>query len=157
MRKDIGLYRGKRKDNGEWVEGYYSCVTDNYTPENRCYITAFKKLDNGEIILTGQFEVIPETVGEYTGFPDKNSKKIFEGDYWVDTDDGENDIFVVEFRNGQFCFAIYGICGALMPYGYDETAGGFGECDCVPMTDYNIDTIEVIGNIHDDPELLQNT
>ena len=74
------LFRGKRVDNGEWVEGYYHCVTDNYTPKNIHYITTFKKLDNGEIILTGQYDVVPETVGECTFFPDRNGKMIFEGD-----------------------------------------------------------------------------
>lgn len=56
------VFIGRRQDNDEWVEGYFDCVTDNYTPKNRCYITTFKKLDNGEIILTERFEVVPETV-----------------------------------------------------------------------------------------------
>ena len=138
------LFRGET-EKGEWVYG------DLLHPDN-CgngySIEDFTKDKNA------CFDVIPETVGQYTGLTDKNGKRIFEGDYWVDTDDGENDIFVVEFRNGQFCFAIYGICGALMPYGYDETAGGFGECDCVPMADYYTDKIEIIVNVHDNPELI---
>ena len=64
------LFKGKRVDNGEWVEGWYGCITKGAYLNpiiNGHYITTFKKLDNGEIILTGMFEVIPETVGQYTG------------------------------------------------------------------------------------------
>ena len=148
------LFRGKQIDNGEWVYGVPVKATSIDESEMLIIKSVF---DCEEYACRGcDFEpVVLESIGEFTGLTDKNGKKIFEGDYWIDTDDGENDIFVVEFRNGQFCFVIYGICGALMPYGYDETAGGFGECDCVPMTDFYVDKIEIIGNIHDNPELLK--
>ncbi len=136
--RDI-LFRGK-KINGEWVKGDY--VTDIFTK------TPFINTSGN-----GFEKIIPETVGQYTGLCDKNGTKIFEGDYDID-EDGEYIVYVVEFRDGAFCLVSYTVQGMLMPYGYDEDAGGFGECDCLPMTDYNIETFEVRGNIHDSPEIL---
>ena len=145
------LFRGKT-DNGEWVEGYYVYDESGQTTEEpTVYICYLNQHPCGWALLP--YKVIPETVGQYTGLTDKNGTKIFEGDIFVDKED--EIASVVEFRNGMFCLVDYGITGALMPYGYDETAGGFGECDCQPMDNYNIYTMQIDGNIHDNPELLK--
>ena len=128
------LFRGKQAYNDEWAYSEYP----------------FGTIHGGIVV----HDFLPETVGQYTGLTDKNGKKIFEGDYWLDTDD-DYLVYVVDFREGQFGFACYGTKGMLMPYGFDEDAGGWGEIDFEPMTDFNIGLIEIIGNIHDNPELLK--
>lgn len=122
------IYRGKRKDNGEWIEGYYHYANDGHNVE--LHLISDK--------ITGIFtEVISETVNQCTDVPDKNEKKIFEDDILrVFYSDGNNmieGIGTVKYVNG--CYVI----------------------ESVTFHNYRLDefcSIEVIGNIHDNPELL---
>lgn len=100
-----------------------------------------KRVDNGEWVYGYLCEVIPETVGQYTGLTDKNGKKIFEGDivHCISNTDCGN--CVVIFEEGEF---------RLIPDRYYKTyttGGGYHAIRCFIK--------EVIGNIHDNPELLK--
>lgn len=89
MNREI-LFRGKRVDNGEWVYGHLIKGATRYVIQE-------------SIAQYPQYEVIPETVSQYTGLTDKNGKKIFEGDILTSDeypfkDDGEdNYIGIVYF------------------------------------------------------------
>ena len=91
------LFRGKRTDNGAWTWGYLFCVWE------RAYL-CWGMINNMPVME----EVIPETVGQYTGLIDKNSKKIFEGDILqVSYSDGNNITEAtgsVKFLNG--CYIV---------------------------------------------------
>lgn len=154
----IILFRGKRIDDGEWEYG--GCV---FTENKVCLIYN----QTHSIDLQG-CTVEENSVGQYTGLTDKNGEKIFEGDIVK-----LFDIHVGEIV--QECSA-FGIgCRQQIDYDYlaSEIASVTGY-DNTPMFCYNdnfvslwelywnyndendeISVIEVIGNIHDNPELLE--
>ena len=125
------LFRGKRKDNGKWAYGYLYIRNDG-----QYEISFYSKYFDSERFT---YDIIPETVGQYIGLTDKNGKRIFEGDIverlWL----GEKHIY-----------RIY----------YDSDISSFigADIDCQGFTTFNYDSceFEVIGNIHDNPELLLN-
>ena len=147
--RDI-LFRGKRTDNGEWVEGYYYKAKYFRTDDELCdYIAVPHPKEYNE--PSSHYIVDPDTVGQYTGLTDKNGKKIFEGDMIKPFDD-EIDKMVVEFHHGQFLLCLYGERGYMAEYGWEES-GNYGCFEAEPLSSYG-DDIEVIGNIYDNPELL---
>jgi len=134
------LFRGKQKDNGEWIEGYYVPLGDKHH-----YILTGKLTIINNFPMFEHFYVIPETIGRYTGFRDKNKVRIFEGDILRCTDECA-------------CTYITQVCA----YGNTLIVEIRGEeCGDMPI-DYAVDywndndyVIEVIGNIHDSPEMLK--
>ena len=124
------IFRGKRKDNGEWVEGYFN----RYSIGNRYFIAQNGEYDEDRPYMDFSveadfFEIIPETVGQFTGLTDKNGKKIFEGDV-IANSCGRKE--TVEFYKGRY---------------YPFIA--FPEYNC-----WDEKECEVIGTIHDNPELI---
>ena len=138
MREHMGLFRGKRPDNGEWVKGFYHYADWVMPPTNE-----FVKRTHSILPLKSQdaFDVDPATVGECTGLTDKNGKLIFEGDiveYPVGDRYGGNLHKVVFERRGESGY--FGITIS------DIETWQF--CLEVPAK-----LMRVIGNIHDNPEL----
>lgn len=140
------LFRGKRVDTGEWVYG--SFVPDllevfNGFEELDGFIKPFEKTPDKRRMV----EVERSTVGQYTGLTDRNGVKIFEGDilHFINTYRNENHEWhcTVEFVDGAF------VCR------YIESEGHLGEYNY--FTSWNVPLVQwdVIGNIHDNPELLQ--
>ena len=130
------LFRGKRIDNGEWVYGDYW-----HLPEKNFYCISDKEFNR---------KVTSETVGQYTGLIDKNGKKIFEGDilkivhkYQSPFDDDTKEYTdvttdVVFFDDEGLCFS-------------------YGESPFLCVADNVTAEYEVVGHIHDNPELLEVT
>ena len=135
------LFRGKRMDDGEWVEGYLVKAVGG-----ECMILPVTTEHCGGAEFSEGYHCDPTTVGQYTGLTDKNGKRIFEGDIvaqnWYDYDEPRDDSF------GKVVFCEYDCSFSVM----DVNKDGFmplGRCGSYHWE------VEVIGNIHDNPELLK--
>ena len=144
------LFKAKRKDSGEWVEG--NLIT-NERNENQKYIGYIFDERNGVIEDFDLVEVIPDTLCQYTGLTDKNGKKIWENDilrYSYDYDgssflkDGEE----IKYRVGAVFWSewrgSWAVCGR-----------GNKKCTNNDVFKYNRNPnrTEVIGNIFDNVDL----
>lgn len=132
------IFRGKRIDNGEWVEGgLISIDLETYDAAEKikythCIVEPNVEFYRGEI---GGFEFVnPETVGQFTGLTDRNGKRIFEGDI---------------IRKGFECFAV--------KWNSNQCRWGLFDKHYFEVVGFNEHTknyLEIIGNIYDNPELL---
>lgn len=141
------LFRGKRVDNGKWVYGFY------FREHRGGYEWKAIILERSNFIDGIPYrEVVPETVGQFTGLTDKNGTKIFEGDIvkynlWDDKFD--------------YCEVKFGYFYAAMDSYNGGPALGFyladinGKADDIGFFENLYKFVEVIGNIHDNPELLE--
>lgn len=126
------LFRGKQINSGEWTYGYYCPKPYSHFP---CEATIFpsETIDrdwHGE-------RVDPDTVGQFTGLTDRNGVKIFEGDIVRYGDTIHRVVF--EQRNGTAYFGLVYAAYETLPFGYYQ----------------DLKQIEAIGNIYDNPELLE--
>ena len=143
------LFRGKRLDNGEWVEGSLVTMTGPINNGRKYILPTGQGLsfqhhgEQGESI--GSFiGVDPETVGQYTGLIDKTGRKIFEGDIIKGVING-GEFDTLEFPAGP----VYFENGAFY---YRERKNSTP----LPIADYVPQMIlEVVGNIYDNTELLE--
>lgn len=131
-------FRGKRTDNGEWVEGLYNYFNWVNSLTREFIETTHHILPIG---YQDSFKVFPETVGQFTGLTDRNGTPIFEGDIFrtkefclVGIPYSAHNHEVI-FKNG--CFLLNKVKGPYMALAAWNKMG------------------EVIGNIHDNPELIE--
>lgn len=132
------LFRGKRVDNGEWVYGFYNrCearltyTEEHYKNNPRSWIQTIE--NEG---FAGQLvHVDTDTVGQYTGLTDKNGNRVYE-----------NDILHNEqgyVYSGEYTFRVVFDGGMF-----------YGESNVVNIMPEKFAYCEVIGNIHDNPNML---
>lgn len=141
------LFRGKCVDTGNWYEGYYMhlhkttyCVQEDYErfPGNDIHQIVFERMtDWGLPNQHYRVDVDPKTVGQFTGEYDRNGKRIFEGDILKRTN-GNKYVWYIDYKNCAFC-ANQSNCNYACELG-----------ELLDMIE-----LEVIGNIHDNPELLE--
>lgn len=158
------LFRGKRVDNGEWVEGYYTelpCGSLGATifsnddelvcEDTTSYIikvftkqhTNYSNSNPLQVIECEKYEVIPETVGQFTGLHDKNGNKIFEGDIIKTREFGKDSGYGINFNDFDVFEVIYSSASFKLNNARRMFYLSKGQ------------RIEVIGNIYDNPKLLE--
>ena len=121
------LFRGKRVDNGEWIEGSFLPGNERQTL-HPCIFVYLPETQSFEC-----FDIDIDTLGEYTGLMDRNATRIFEGDVIKD----DKHLYLIEWYASDFDAGFW-------PFICSANCRAVRSCNC-----------EIIGNIHDNPELLK--
>lgn len=135
------LFRAKRLDNGEWLEGYYAIVGDKHViikKEMETYLALDHNYRHEKRTGSEVVQVLFHTVGQFTGTCAYNGQKIYEGDI-VETGSPEKKKCSVKFNEASGAYELHEIGGQY-----------FHTIDC--FLPYQI---EVVGNIYDNRELLE--
>lgn len=137
--QDRYLFRGKRIDNGEWVIG--NRIDDGVTGQVFIHTVGNSVNESDKVGEEGclqfvAFEVAPATICQCTGLKDKNGNLIWENDI-VSYCDCTKEDYVIAWEQNKACFEYQEYSCSMM--NFDELSG----CE-----------VEVIGNIFDNPELL---
>lgn len=157
MSREI-LFKAKRRDNGKWVEGYYCkinettyCVEEDYkrfpVPTHH-YILYETMTDWGLPNRFLQYEIDPTTLCQYTGLTDKNGRKIWENDIITITLECDDYLIpsetgIVEYSYGQYELKVKA------PDGQEAYSNLINKLSETPFE------IEKLGNVFDNPELLE--
>jgi uncharacterized phage protein (TIGR01671 family) len=128
------LFRGKRKHDGGWVIGDGIHYPKSVNFKGTCWIDGRREKANDWV------QIVPDTIGQFTGLTDKFGRKIFEGDI-IRVEVAKIDwVAVCKFYGGAF--------GLVWNFGAAERWQAFtGICNA---------EYEIIGNVHDNPELMED-
>lgn len=134
-------FKGKRLDNGEWLEGYY-----RGNNEGKAFISRIKRPPLS-------FEVDPDTVCQFTGFLDKNGKEIYEGDV-LRSDEYPYSCIGDKKRDNYYAVVYYceeGACfGTVTAKNPSSDVGGISDGILDDVEREKMQDFEVIGNVHDE-------
>lgn len=136
------LFRGKRKDNGKWVYGWLRSL-HSYDPQTKQISSIYFTEISDDLRSRADIIVDYKTVGQCTGLEDKNGKLIFEGDI-IKTKEYGRDIGHSNVNN----FDIFKVIYEPAVFRLENVRRGFNLVG-------NGNDFEIIGNIHDNPELLE--
>ena len=134
--EDKYLYKAKRKDNGEWMVGFYTYIYKKH------YIYTGQLIRGGLYDIAERFEVDPSTICRCTGLKDKNNRLIWENDI---VKDDKGNLYKAFWQDNYYQFSWICIKSAKLPIGAKWSLWNIKSFE-----------IEVIGNIFDNPELLES-
>jgi len=138
MNREVA-FRGKRCSDGKWVYGFYveSKTSWRGHKPHKSWIVPDAISNGGFFNVLGRYAVKDDTVGQFTGMCDRNCKKVFEG-----------DVVHVVWQDPMFCQ--WHERTVLVEFKY----GRFTVYQSKPFEHSDKRYFEVIGNIYDNPELL---
>ena len=138
-------FRGKRKDNEEWIFGFYGELTDGSVTKYYILKNTLNFNPHTSIFFT-DYKIDPQTLGHGSGLLIKGNKELFEGDIYRKY----KNVYLVEYSQiDGFNFRV--IYDDYLEWNvYNKRRIGW-----LHMTDYDAIKCELIGNIFDNPELLE--